>query len=272
MKPIIDTIASGATRIITTKPFTPETPLQLIDKYKVTILPIATFDLIACLKTDLIPKVNLASVKLIHFFGSKMPNNLVAEVFRYFPNASLLSLYGMTEIGLVSVNTFNKNVEIDDGSELTSDCIAKIVDKNENCCGPNESGELCLKKKYPFRGYIDDPVANASALDNEGFYRTGDIAYFDDNGRLFLQDRIKNVLTLFYFDSILLPFELEECLIDMSGVQDVCVVGVPIASGAALPAAVVIRKPNSNLTKCEVFDKIKGKITSIFLYLHLIKL
>lgn len=257
LKPITDSIQSGATRIITT-PFTPDIPLQLIDKYKVSIFPVATYDLIACLKSDLIQQVNLSTVQKIFVFGSKMPNNLVAEVYRYFPNAELISWYGTTEIGIISAGSYNIGGNNDGGSELIDGSIAKIVDDDGNRCGPNVTGELCIKKKYTFNGYINDPVASASAVDDDGFYRTGDIGYFDDSGRLFLQDRKKNVLTLFYFDSILLPIELEECLINMAGVKEVCVVGVPIADGAVLPAAVIVPKSNVKLNQHEVFEKIAG--------------
>lgn len=87
----------------------------------------------------------------------------------------------------------------------------------------------------------------------------GDIGYFDDNGRLFIKDRKKNVFTIFYFDGVLVPFELEECLLNMPGVNEVCVVGVKIADGAALPAALIIPKSNAHLTKSEVFEMIAGE-------------
>lgn len=75
----------------------------------------------------------------------------------------------------------------------------------------------------------------------------------------------KNVLTLFYFDSILIPNEIEECLIDMPGVKEVCVVGVPIVGGATLPAAVIVRKSKSKLSKRDIFNRIAGEETTIYI-------
>lgn len=255
---IFNSIPNGATQIISTAPFIPELPLQLIEKYRVTILYIATFDLTACLKTDRIQTANLSSVRKIVIYGSQTPSSLVSQVYHYFPNASLSSWYGASELGVVT-NTYFENGQTESGGELCDDCIAKIIDDDGNRCGPNVCGEICVKILPSFLYYVDDPQANTALIDSEGFFETGDIGYFDDNGRLFIKDRKKNIFTLFYFDGILVPFELEEYLINMPGVQDVCVVGVPIADGASLPAAVIIPKSNSNLSKRDVFDMIAGK-------------
>lgn len=253
---LFDCIYSGATHIITTS-FTPETPLQLINKFKVTILPIAAYDLISCLKTDAIQAVDLSSVREIIVYGSHLPHDSINQVNQYFHNAKIVELYGMTEFGLIS--SCNHKESKDVGGIFADGFTIKIIDDSGNRCAPNVMGELCLKKEQTFSNYMDDPVSTARALDDEGFFRTGDIVYIDDNGRLHIKDRKKNVLTLFYFDDVLLPFELEDCLINMPGIKEVCVVGVPIAGVATLLAAVIVRNSNSNLSKREVFDKIAGK-------------
>lgn len=67
-------------------------------------------------------------------------------------------------------------------------------------------------------------------------------------------------MTLFHFDNILLPCELVECLVNMSGVKEVCFVGVPIVvGGVTLPVAVIVRDLNSNLTKYDTFYRITGE-------------
>lgn len=255
-KHTLDCIHSGATRVICTAAYTPETPLQMIVKHKVTKLPIAAFDLIACLKTALIRTVDLSSVREIYVYGGHLPDNLIDRINQYFPSARIIAWYGSTELGMIAYR-FPQDA---DGSSSTfiDGFTIKIVDNDGKRCGPTESGELCLKKEHTFRGYLGDPVATAAALDDEDFFLTGDIACIDDNGRLSIKDRKKNVLVLFYFDCVLFPLELEECLINMTGVEEVCVAGVSITGGATLPAAMVVPKTNSNLRKRDVFDKIAG--------------
>lgn len=256
-KHTLDCIYSGATRIISTAAYRPETPLRMIVEHKVTKLPIAAFDLIACLNTALIRTVNLSSVREIYVYGGHLPDNLIDRINQYFPNARVIAWYGSTELGMVAYR-FPQDADGSSGTFVNGFTI-KIVDNDGKRCGPNESGELCLKKEHTFRGYLDDPKATAAALDIEGFFLTGDIASIDDRGRLSIKDRKKNVLILFYFDSVLFPLELEECLINMPGVEQVCVVGVSITGGATLPAAMVVPKANSNLRKRDVFDRIAGK-------------
>lgn len=262
IKQILDCVESGALRIITTETTSLsymhiDTPLRLIEKYNVTILPIAAFDLIACLKTDRIRTAKLASVREISVYGGHIPNNLIDQVRQYFPNARITVCYGMTEIGFISYN--HPQDTNDNGGTFADGYTIKVVDKDGKRCGPNVTGELCLKKEHTFRDYLDDATATASTFDGEGFFQTGDIVCIDDDCRLFIKDRKKNLLTLFYFDGILVPCELEECLINVPGIKEVCIVGVPIVGSATLPAALIVPKPKSNLNARNVFDKIAGE-------------
>lgn len=250
---------SGMIRIITSRPFSPELQLHLIEKYNVSILMNPPFNMVACLKTDLIDKVNTASVKQILFYGSKLDNNLIADVKRHFPNALFISGYGMTEVGVISTTVFDSKLAVNAG-QLCHGFIAKIVDCEGNRCGPNVSGEICVHFPNSFIGYLDEPELTASTIDNEGFFRTGDTGYFDENGILFFVDRIKNIIRVYYFRAVILPHEIEECLLSRRDIQEVCVVGVPVACGSALPAAVIVRKPNSKLSQREVFDFVAGII------------
>lgn len=164
----------------------------------------------------------------------------------------------MTEIGVVCQSSF-KLQENDGAGPLLNDCMAKIVDENGINCGPNENGEVCIKKRYKFLGYLDHPELSKAAVDDDGFIRTGDIGYFDTNGILYIKDRKKNcILNVFYFRGMILPIEIEEFLIAMPDIKEVCVVGVQITPGSELPAALIVRNPNSNLSQEDVFNAVAG--------------
>lgn len=256
-RPIFHTIYNGVTRIITSRPFTPELQLEIAEKYKVTDLYNTPFVLTACIKSDAIRTANLSSVKRIVSYGGVLPQTLITDVKRSFPNARLLNLYGLTETGAISKEVVNVgNVG---GGILHSNRTIKIVDGEGNRCGPNVNGEICIKEEHQFLGYFDDPDANAAAIDEEGFFRSGDIGHFNENCKLFFQDRKKNVMKVFYFDNILLPLKIEECLIKVPSIKEVCVVGIPIVCDDCLPAALVVRRPNSNLSQHDVFNVVAGK-------------
>lgn len=259
--PIFDSIFYGATRIITTKSFTPEHQLRIIEKYRCTVLYNTPATMATCLKSDFIGKLDFSCIKRIIFYGAKVPNSLVADINRYFRNADLLLMYGSTEVGLIASNivdvgghTTNVN-----GGRLAGGSAVKIIDGTGNRCGPNVNGEICVKNKYQFFNYFNDPEGTAAAVDADGFFYTGDIGHFDGHGYLFVEDRKKNVQNVFYFENVLVPSTIEDHLIKLPGVMDVCVVGVPLACGECLPAAAVVRNQNSNLSRNDVFNAVAGR-------------
>lgn len=213
----------------------------------------------ACLKSDAIHKAILSSVKRIVFYGGKLPHTLVTDINRYFSNAELFNDYGLTEVGQVSIGCVDIDHGKIGGGQLYYGCAVKIIDDDGNRYGPNVKGEICIKKEHHFLGYLDDREANASAIDKDGYFHTGDIGHFDDNGNLSVVDRKKNVMTVFYFECILLPSKIEDCLIKVPGIKEVCVVGIELVIDAYVPAAVIVRDPNSNLKQEDVFNVVAGK-------------
>lgn len=254
----MECIYSGAARIITNKPFTPKYFLELIEKYKASVLICSPFRTVACLKSDVIAKMDLSSLNKIYYCGNHMPSGLIGEIKRYFKNAELFSNYGNTEIGGMSNCSLD---EVFTGYRLYNDCLVKIVDDYGNRCGPNVNGEICVKKKYKFLGYFGDSKATAAAVDDEGFFRTGDIGHFDDSGAMFIEDRKKNILQVFHFGDFILPNEIEEVLISLPDVEEACVVGIPLLklSGPMIPAAVIARKTNSILNQNDIFNFVAGE-------------
>lgn len=259
LNPIVDSIYNGTVRIITLQSPSPELQLTIIDKYKVTDLSNLPLITATCIKSDLINCVDLSSVRHIIFYGSNLPPTLIADIERHFPNADLLTFYGLTELGAVTSRFVSSRSVDKNAGKLFYGCTVKIIDDNGKRCGPNTNGEICVKKDNQFLGYFEDSDATAAAIDAEDFFRTGDIGHFDDDGNLCIEDRKKNVMLVFYFDTTLLPSKLEDHLITVAGVKEVCVVGIPMPCSAYLPAAIIVRNPNSQLNQRTIYDSVAGK-------------
>lgn len=75
--------------------------------------------------------------------------------------------------------------------KIATNILLKIVDEEERNVGFNEKGEIRIKYEFGFAGYYKSPEANAEAVDAEGYFKTGDIGYFDENATLYVIDRIK---------------------------------------------------------------------------------
>jgi len=103
--------------------------------------------------------------------------------------------------------------------------LVKIVDPtNGKVLGPNQTGELCIKGPQVMLGYLDNPQATAETI-RDGWLHSGDIAFHDEDGYLFIVDRLKELIKVKGFQ--VAPAELEDLLRTMPGVADVGVVGIP---------------------------------------------
>lgn len=107
-----------------------------------------------------------------------------------------------------------------------------------------------------FQGYLKNESATKEAIDSEGYFRTGDIGYFDNKGEMFLVDRKKDMIKHKNFQ--IAPSELEQFIRNCFDVEDVAVVGIPAGDVGFLPAAVVILPSNSKVTENDLTKAIAG--------------
>lgn len=254
--------AGGSTRIITSKHFTPELQFHIIEKYKVTVINNLSYYLILMAKSGLLPKVNLSSVKTLISTGFKIPFAVLNEVNKHLPNGSVSNAYGLTEVG--------DSVSIDypqfSGSETAGRFVngysVKITDDKGNRCGVGVSGEICIKSRVKFLGYHKNEELTEEAFDSEGFFKTGDIGYIDEDGYSYICDRKKN--TLLYYSHTIFPTEIEETILKSPEIKDVCVVGVPHETIFELPAAVVVRHEGSRICVAEISKLVAGNFQFVF--------
>lgn len=116
-----------------------------------------------------------------------------------------------SELGTIFTNVFDLR--------WSEGYTVKVVDENGKRCGPNAHGEICVKSKSKFLGYLDDAKTTVNAIDNEGFFITGDIGHFNENGILSIDDRKKNIIkNVFYFRGFILPIKLESYLIQYTDI------------------------------------------------------
>jgi 4-coumarate--CoA ligase len=140
---------------------------------------------------------------------------------------------------------------------IAPNCEIKIIDtETGKNLAANHSGEICVRSPSVFSGYYRNPKATTDTIDNDGFVHTGDIGYYDEYGRLFIVDRIKEMIKLGL--SSVAPAEIEQGLLSHNSVKEVVVVGVPQSIGVQWPRAYVVVKHDSIVTEEELQDFIKG--------------
>lgn len=245
---------SGATRIITTQSFDADFHLSLIEKYKVTYAHNPPHQLALILKSDRLDHTDLSSLRYQSSSGSPVPLHMKREMFARMKNGTFYSRYGMTEAS--GLMTLGSNIS-DSVGQLWSFCTVKIIDAHGNRCGVAEDGEICFRSNYKFLKYYGNEAATCASFDDEGFFLTGDIGHFDDDGNLYIVDRKKDIIICKGYH--IQPSKIEAFLIESLEIKVVCVVGIRDETTASeWPTAFVVRNPGSNVTGKDIFDSVAG--------------
>ncbi|KAF5305708.1 hypothetical protein FQR65_LT07605 [Abscondita terminalis] len=234
---------TNSLRVISMKAFKPDVFLRTIQEHKVTKLFIAPPILHFLVKSPLVSNYNLTSVKDIVLGASSVKNDIYEEALQRYPECAIRQIYGSTETRAISIQNVKKSNSV---GQLFSNTSVKIINiENNNIVGPYEKGEICVKSLSIMKGYFNNHSATSNAIDQSGFYRTGDIGYYDKNNNLYIVDRVKELIKYKGFQ--VPPAEVENVLLSHLEVEDCAVVGVPDDRCGQLPLAFVVLKPNSSV-------------------------
>ena len=116
--------------------------------------------------------------------------------------------------------------------------------------GPNEAGELVLKGQSYSSGYFNNPEATKAAVDERGYFHTGDVAQYDDEGYFYIVDRKKDMFIS--GGENVYPAEIEKALYQHPAVHMCAVIGLPDAKWGEVGKACVVLKPNQSATEEEL--------------------
>ncbi|XP_055710982.1 probable 4-coumarate--CoA ligase 3 [Phlebotomus papatasi] len=246
----------GVTRIITTKPFSPEYAIKIIKDYDVALLFLPPAQTSLLVNSPAFEKDSLANVKSYMCGGSLVTQELAMKVRQYVTNGLFTVGYGCTESGGISAQMM-PSAKVSVGN-LAAGVTVKLLNEEGNQVGVGESGEICVKSRTQFLGYYNNPKATKEILDKDGWIHTGDIGHFEEDGQLYITGRNKEMFK--YSSYQIAPSELEEILETHSGVLQAVVVGIPDPTYTDLPAAVIVRKNGSTVTEEELMKFVEGKV------------
>lgn len=118
----------------------------------------------------------------------------------------------------------------------------------------NEIGEIYVMSAVRFLGYANNIEDTKNAFDNEGWFKTGDLGYINEDGDIYVVDRKKDMIK--YLNYQVAPSELENFIVGIKGVLSVCVVGIPDMISGDLAAAIIVKDKNSDLSEQDVIDEV----------------
>ncbi len=198
---------------------------------------------------------SLASWRLAAYGGAPMPLTVLEGLSRAVPHLDLRNAYGATE-------TASPATLMPKGASHTRPLsVGQPVPKGEVCIAePDESGvgEVLIRGPMVTPGYFGRPEENARAFTKDGFWRSGDLGYLDEEGFLFLVDRLKDVINR--GGEKVYSQEVENALYQHPGVLEAAVVGIPDPVYGERVKAVVVPKQGVNLSERELRAFLKGKL------------
>ncbi|MDJ0833125.1 MAG: AMP-binding protein [Gammaproteobacteria bacterium] len=192
--------------------------------------------------------------------GGMAVQQAVAERWKRVTGVPLLEAYGLTEtspavcINPMDLPAYNGSIGLP--VPLTD---VSIRTEDGEFLPIGEVGELCVRGPQVMRGYWEKPEETAFVLDEEGWFKTGDIAVMDESGFVRLVDRKKDMILVSGFN--VFPNEVEGVIAACPGVLEVGVIGVADEkSGEAVKAVVV--KSDASLTEQDIIDYCRKELTS----------
>ncbi|XP_073841198.1 uncharacterized protein [Musca autumnalis] len=244
---LIEGTIGGTKRIISSKPFNVDDFLEIVPRYKVNITLGPPSQIALAVSSHKIASSDLSSLTACMIGGSVVSYSLTEKFRKYATNALCLPGYGSTETNGISSTISSPDNTL---GPLLTNVEVKIIDDDGNCLGPNESGELCVRTPLPWAGYYGNPTATKEKYDADGWIYTGDVGYFNDEGKLYLVDRKCDIRKYnnFHFS----PSDIEKVISELPQVADVCVVGIPHSVHGFLPAACVIKRSNTEIDESEI--------------------
>ncbi|GGU32372.1 4-coumarate--CoA ligase family protein [Streptomyces lavendofoliae] len=255
-------LRQGATVVVLPR-FALDQFLAAIEKHRINALYVAPPIVLALAKHPAVERYDLSSLEYVVSAAAPLDARLADACSTRLGLPPVRQAYGMTElspgthvvpldatdpppgtVGRLLPNTEMRLLSLDDPAEDAA---------------PGEEGEIAIRGPQVMKGYLGRPDATAAMIDSDGWVHTGDVGRVDEDGWLFIVDRVKELIKYKGFQ--VAPAELEALLLTHESVADAAVIGVYDGDGNEVPKAYVVRQPGANdLSGDDIIAFVAGKV------------
>ena len=245
--------------------FEPVEVLQTIQMEKVTHAQFVPTMINMLVNHRQFPEFDIGTLSFILYGASPMPEGVLRKAMELMPHVRLMHGYGMTEASPI-VTLLDPRYTVLDGpfagrlkscGQVVLACEIKVVDADRKEVPAGTAGELAIRGANIMKGYWNKPAETAAVL-ADGWYYSGDGAYMDEEGFVFIVDRLKDMIIS--GGENVYSAEVENAISLMPGVAEVAVIGVPDERWGERVHAIVVAKPGVTLAAEEIMEHCRDLI------------
>ena len=241
---IMPTAFHQGASVVVTSAISPREILALVERHRATTFFGVPTTMILLAQTPGLGDFDLSSLRLIAYSGAPMPVRIIERLRHLFPGVKLHNFFGLTET--TSCTTVLPDhqalVRPESIGRPVPELELRIADEAGNALPAGEVGELLVKGPSVVKGYHNRPEATAEAI-VDGWLHTGDTAYIDAEGYVFLQGRKKELIIV--GGENVYPVEVENVLTRHPAVAEAAVIGAPHPVFGEVVRAVVVLRPEA---------------------------
>ena len=263
----------GGRTLVLMKQFEVKEWLETIQREKATRAMLVPTMLKRVIDNPDFDKYDLSSLKVITYGAAPMPFEVITKVIKVMPWVRFINAFGQTETAS-TITTLGPEDHIIEGTEeerkkklkrLASsigkplpDVEVRIVDEEGKALPPLEVGEILARGTRIMTGYWRDEQKTSQTITSDGWLRTGDMGYMDEDGYIYLTGRADDMIIR--GGENISPEEVEEVLRSHPKIEEAAVIGVPDQEWGQQPRAVVVLKKGEVATPEEIMEYCRSKL------------
>lgn len=253
----LPTLLKGGTLVLQDR-FEPSAVLAAIEHHSITSLSgvPTTYQLLA--EHPAWATTDISSLRMLTCGGSAVPMRVLEAYERR--NLGFSGGYGMTETapGATSLQAERSRSKAGSAGLAHFFTDVRIVDPVGNELPAGEAGEILISGPNVIKEYWQLPEASEVAFINGNWFRSGDMGYLDEEGFLYISDRLKDLIIS--GGENIYPAEVEQAIMELEGVGSVAVIGVPDEKWGEVPRAIVVLVEGAKVTAEEIKEHLAGRL------------
>jgi len=263
----------GGRTLVLMRQFDTDEWLKIVEKERVTRAMLVPTMLKWIIDHPDFEKYDLTSLEVITYGAAPMPYEVIKKAIEKMPWVKFINAYGQTETAS-TITALGPEDHVIEGTDeeiekklkrLTRsigkplpDVEIRIADENGNPLGPVQVGEIWVRGPRVMNGYWGDEEKGKAVLNEDGWLRTGDKGWMDEDGYIYLEGRADDIIIR--GGENISPEEVEDVLYSHPKIEDAAVIGVPDPEWGQEPRAIVVLKKGKEATPEEIMEYCRSRL------------